>query len=99
MHKHVGVSLHLLYYKLVFSTFITLFRPIAVLCGTDNIIRNIQLECEEYSIKYYQSHTTMGMNNIMLTNYSQYSYMSLTFYFGKMVFSCDFFRGGFPPFI
>ena len=32
--------------------FITIFRPIAMLCGTDNIMRNvprIQAECEEYS--------------------------------------------------
>jgi hypothetical protein len=34
---------------------IILFRPIAVLCGTDNILQNvphIQLECEVYSAKY-----------------------------------------------
>ena len=42
---------------------ITLFRSIAVLCGTDNIMQNIphiQFEYEEYAIEYYQSHKTLS---------------------------------------
>jgi hypothetical protein len=41
---------------------ITLFRPIAVFCGTDNIMWNIpqmQAECEEYFVEYYHSHKTL----------------------------------------
>jgi len=42
--------------ELLLDHFITLFRPIAVFCGTDNILLNIlhiQLECEEYSINWH----------------------------------------------
>ena len=41
---------------------ITLFKSITMLCGTDNIIRNIpciQIGCKEYSTKVCQSHVTM----------------------------------------
>ena len=49
---------------------ITLFRPIAVLCGTDSILRSIphiQDECEEYSIEYCQvrHNNVMALNNVM----------------------------------
>ena len=40
---------------------ITLFRPIVVLCGTDNTMRNIfhiQPECEEYC-EFCQFHITL----------------------------------------
>ena len=48
---------------------ITSFRPIAMLCGSDNIIRtipHIQAECEEYSTEYCQSHITLLWAWIML---------------------------------
>ena len=35
---------------------ITLFKPIAMFCGTDNILHNnlhIEADCEEYFAKYY----------------------------------------------
>ena len=53
-HIH-PLEVHLLakshFYSILFSS-ITLFRPIAMLCGTGSIMRNIshiQSECEEYS--------------------------------------------------
>ena len=51
---------------------VTLFKPIAVFCGIDNIMQNIphiRLECEEYSIKYWQSHITLLWVWIMLWSY------------------------------
>ena len=48
---------------------ITLFRPISVLCGIDNIFQNIlhiQLECEECFTEYCQSHRTLVWIWIML---------------------------------
>ena len=41
---------------------IILLRFITMLCGTDNIVRNIlhiETECEEYYVKYCQSHKAM----------------------------------------
>jgi hypothetical protein len=41
---------------------ITLFRPIAMICGTGGILRvipHIQTEYEEYFAKYCQSHITL----------------------------------------
>jgi hypothetical protein len=41
---------------------ITLFGPIAVFNGTNNILWNIphiEIECEEYYAKYCQSHKTL----------------------------------------
>ena len=49
------------------KTNITLLRSITILCETDNILQNIphiQLECEEYSLKYCQPHI-MDLNNVM----------------------------------
>ena len=43
------------------QTFITLFKPIAVSCGTDNILWNIPRSCwmGESSVEYCQSHRTL----------------------------------------
>ena len=41
---------------------ITLFRSIMILCGIDNILKNIphiQFECEKYFAKYFQFHRTL----------------------------------------
>jgi hypothetical protein len=51
------------------SRFITLFKSITMLCGTDNILQNIyhiQSECGEYSIEYCQFHRTLLSIGIML---------------------------------
>ena len=48
---------------------ITIFRSITLLCGTNSNPRNsfhIQIECEEYSIEYCQSHITLLWIWIML---------------------------------
>jgi hypothetical protein len=48
--------------KYVFVPNITLFRLIAMLCGTDSIMWNIphiQVECEEYFEENCQSHITL----------------------------------------
>jgi hypothetical protein len=42
--------------------FITIFKSITMLYGTNNIPQNISnthSKCEEYSIEYYQSHITL----------------------------------------
>ena len=48
---------------------ITIFRSITLFCGTNSNPRNIfhiQIECEEYSIEYCQSHITLLWIWIML---------------------------------
>ena len=48
---------------------ITLFRPIALFCGTENIMWNIlhiQPQCGEYSAKMpVPQNTAMGLDNVM----------------------------------
>ena len=49
-------------YKNRIKNIVTLFIPIAMLCGTNKILWNIppiQLECEEHFAEYCQSHKTL----------------------------------------
>ena len=44
--------------KISSHAYITLIRSITMFCGTDNIL-HIQVECEESSLEYCQSHKTL----------------------------------------